>query len=110
MFGMTLRRMPLALLAMFTLTLTITWGCGDDASGSEPLSDLCAGGAEISWEAVRGVLEAGGIDYVSQTHALDVGIGLKSGESCHATEPRIDAIFDLVDELGLSEEIPIMTE
>lgn len=66
---------------------------------------------KYSWPEIEEIIKSGEVEEVFQAHNLDVKIHLKNGTEISVIEPKIDAIFDLIDECGeLCEEIIKGTE
>jgi len=55
---------------------------------------------EYSWEDIEKIINSGEVTEVFQSHALDVEINLKDGTKISTKEPKIDAIFGLIDTCG----------
>lgn len=66
---------------------------------------------DVSWEEARELILAGEVAQVTQLHSLEVTLELKDGRQVVTVEPRIDAVFDVVEECGEAcEDIVMVTE
>ncbi|PID69937.1 hypothetical protein CSB37_04195 [bacterium DOLZORAL124_38_8] len=57
-------------------------------------------GHPINWEEAVKIINSGDVKDTSQYHSLEVHLELSDGTHYRTTEPKIDAIFDVVDECG----------
>ena len=65
----------------------------------------------ISWPQARELIGSCQVEMISQTHALDVYLTLKNGETLRTVEPQIDEIFRLEKSLnGACGVLSIATE
>ena len=55
---------------------------------------------EVSWEVAVEALNRGEVEQIVQYHSLVVDFELKDGSSFSTVEPRIDAIFDEIEDCG----------
>jgi putative hemolysin len=54
----------------------------------------------VSWEVAVDLIHAGKVETVFQLHNLSVTLALKDNRSLETIEPRIDAVFDVVEDCG----------
>ena len=67
-------------------------------------------GNMISWDDAKTIIKHGDVEYVAQSHSLEVMIYMANGESYHTKEPEIDAVIRWVRECGKQDWIGVMTE
>ncbi len=64
----------------------------------------------ISWDDAVTVITEGDVDYVYQTHDLNVRINMEDGTKYLTTEPDIDEAWRVIKATGRDEEIRFMTQ
>lgn len=85
---------------VFSLCLTLS-GC---ASTGGPANS-------VSWEEAVEMVKTGDVETVVQYHSRVVTLMMKDGSSIETREPRIDLIFDVIDQCGAPcEHISKITE
>jgi len=63
-----------------------------------PLFKPQAGHIFINWDKAKELVQACEVKKIMQTHSLEVTLDLKNGKSFEVIEPKIDDIFQLVNE------------
>jgi len=65
----------------------------------------------VSWTTVPDIFETGTVETVFQTHSRRVTLQLKDGSEVSTREPRIDLVFDVIEECGAPcADIIVITE
>ena len=64
----------------------------------------------VSWEDAKTIIEKGDVDYVAQSHALDVTIVMDDGTRYQTKEPEIDAVNDWLKACGKWGKVGYATE
>jgi hypothetical protein len=65
----------------------------------------------VTWDLAVGMIRQGRVDFVAQSHGLNVWLRTDDGGEYQTRQPRIDVVWDLVREVDPDgEEIRFLTE
>jgi hypothetical protein len=99
----------LAGVVLVSLVMVVGTGC-EDSPATTSMSGNSGEPQEITWERAVDLVREGQVAAVAQYHSLKVEIRLIDGTEYWTTEPRIDAIFRVVEDAPNRDSIIIATE